>query len=241
MPEEKVESNKKTKAKKIRSIIEWIVSGVFIAAAAALIIFKVVQSKSGKALPLFGTYYCTVVTDSMEPEYKVKDVLVIKEIKPTDIKVGDDITFYWKNVPYPITHRVEEIRPNESGTGDYQFIYVVHGINTQSNQCGDKSPCDITGEKQYPTDKALVGKVARKSPFLKALTSVWSLIFLILVPSAYLLISTVLDMFKKLDEQNDQAVANSSPVNESLNGLSQKDIERLKKEMLDDILNKGKK
>ena len=240
MSEEKTE--KKTKGRKIRSIIEWVVSGVFIATALVLIVFRIVQSSSGKAYPIFGSYYCTVMTDSMEPDYMVKDVLVVKKVNPDELKVGDDITFYWKNIPYPITHRIEEIRPNESEDPTYKYVYVVHGINTQSNQCDPSVRCDITGQKQYPTDNALVGKVVRKSGFLKIITSVWGLIFLILIPSGYLLVTTVLDMFKKLDEQEEEnKFVATSTSNASLNGLSEKEIEKLKKDLLKEMLSKGKK
>ena len=239
MSEEK--TKKKTKAKKIRSIIEWVVSGVFLAAAAALVVFRIVQKQSGKAIPLFGSYYCVVQTDSMVPDYKVKDVLVVKKVDPKDIKVGDDITFYWSELPnFPITHRVEEIRYNDTGTGDYTYKFVVHGINTQSNQCGVDSPCDITWKIQTPTEKDLVGKVMRKSPVMKAVTSVWGLIILILVPSSYLMITTVLDMFKKLDEQEEEGKSEDA-VSGSLQSLSKKEIEELKKQMLEEMLSKGKK
>ena len=59
------------------------------------------------------------------------------------------------------------------------------------------------------------------------------------------MLDQVLDVFNINPEYDLNIMKNRQTlldiVSESLNGLSQKDIERLKKEMLDDILNKGKK
>lgn len=253
MPEEvvKVEHKPKEKKKsaKVKSIIEWIVSGIFIAAAATLIGFRIHSSKTNK--PMFGVQYPVVLTDSMEPDYKVKDVLVVKKVDPSEIKVGDDITFYWdltnKGDIYPMTHRVLSIDyyPDASENSGYHYTIVTHGINTKSNQCGKPEGCDITWQKQVFHEDVLIGKVTRKSLFMKAITSVWGLILLILFPTIYIMATTVIDMFRKLEEDEEVTEINSdgsiSPNGNPLAGLSKGEIEQLKKEMMEEILNKGKK
>ena len=252
MPEEvayienKPKEKDKKKSKKIKSIIEWSVTGVFVAAAAVLVGFRIYQSKNN--MTVFGAQYPVVLTDSMEPDYKVKDVLVVKQVDPADIKIGDDITFYWdltgRGDIYPMTHRVDNINYFEdaSENNGYHYTFTTRGINKHSNQCGTPEGCDITWQAQVFHEDAIIGKVARKSFFLKMLTSVWGLIIMILIPCLYIMVTSVWDMFKKLDEQERVVEADASQgTSYPLAGLTKGEIEQLKKEMLDEMLNKGKK
>lgn len=255
MPEEVVEvvekpkDKDKKKSKKIKSIIEWTVSGVFIGAAATLIGLRIFQSKTNKSI--FGSQYPVVLTDSMEPDYKVKDVLVVKKVDPSTIQVDDDVTFYWdltgKGDVYPVTHRVVSIDyfPNAEENDGYHYTIITHGINKHSNQCGRPEGCDMTWQHQTFHEDVLIGKVVRKSFFFKAITSVWGLIILILVPTLYIMITSVIDMFKKLEDEEEVIGVNAdgtiSSSDNPLAGLSKGEIEQLKKEMMEEILNKGKK
>lgn len=255
MPEEVVEVVKKPKdkdkkkSKKIKSIIEWTVSGVLFTAAAVIVGFRIAQKKTG--VSIFGTQFPVVLTDSMEPDYKVKDVLVVKKVDLSTIKEGDDLTFYYdlsgEGDVYPVTHRVLSVTyfVDANENDGYHYNFVTHGINTHSNQCGIPGGCDRTWQKQRFHEDAVIGKVVRKSFFMKAVTSVWGLILLILIPCLYIMITTVVDMFKKLDEEEklvDASIvtANGTKAN-PLAGLSKGEIEQLKKEMMEELLNKGKK
>lgn len=248
-PELKKKPKDKNKSKKIKSVIEWVVSGVLIGTAIVFAGFRIYQNK--KNVTVFGVQYPVVLTDSMEPDYKVKDVLVVKKVDVSTIQVGDDITFYWdltgRGDMYPMTHRVVEIDyyENASENGGYHYNIATHGINTKSNQCGDPNGCDITWQKQHFHEDVIIGKVVRKSFLLKIITSVWGLIILILAPCLYIMITTVIDMFKKLEEEEKIVVEDNSTLNSTginpLAGLTKGEIEELKKEMLDEMLNKGKK
>lgn len=55
---------------------------------------------------LLGYKYYTVLTGSMEPKYMVGDLLYVKEVDPTTIQVGDDITFVLNEELVVATHRV---------------------------------------------------------------------------------------------------------------------------------------
>ena len=253
MPEESVELEKKPKdkkkSKKIKSIIEWVVGGTFIAAALVLIGFRIYQKKTNTTI--FGVQYPIVLTDSMEPDYKVNDVLVVKRVDVSTLKEGDDITFYWdltgKGDIYPMTHRILFINyfENADENEGYHYNIATHGINTHSNQCGVPEGCDITWQTQLFHEDVVIGKVTRKSFVLKAMTSVWGLIVLILIPCIYIMVSSVIDMFKKLDEQEKladlESIGIANPEGNPLNNFTKAEIEELKKEMLDEMLNKGKK
>lgn len=55
-------------------------------------------------------YQCyTVISGSMEPQYKVGDLLYVKEVDVNSIKVGDPITFVLNEDLVVATHRVVEV------------------------------------------------------------------------------------------------------------------------------------
>lgn len=55
-------------------------------------------------------YQCyTIISPSMEPEYKVGDLIYVKEVDPSTIKVGDVITFLVNEDLVVGTHRVVSI------------------------------------------------------------------------------------------------------------------------------------
>ena len=235
---------------KIFKIISWTITCIFIGAAATLIGFKIYEKKTGKSI--FGPMYPVVLTDSMEPEYMVKDVLVVEKIDDySTLKAGDDITFYYdisgKGNIYPMTHRLYEdpvYFENAEENDGYHWNFKTHGINTHSKQnCTKPEGCDWTWQTQKFHEDVIIGKVVRKSWFMKAITSVWGLVVLIFVPCAYIMITSVLDMFKKLDEQEKEEAleAVKSPAKDHLfAGMSAKEVEELKKEMLEEMLNRKK-
>lgn len=248
------EKAKKPKGK-VRKIIEWSVTGLFIALVGVLIGIKIYQKNTHTSL--FGTQYPIVLTDSMETDYMVDDVLIVKEVNPSEIAIGDDITFLWdlsgKGDVYPMTHRIIEATyyPDASLNKGYNYTFVAHGINKNSSQCRG----DCTYQTQEFHEDVLIGKVTGKSPFLrvmyKILTSVWTLIILILIPCLYIMITAVIDMFKKLEEQErlqeieaiekgEYKPNKSNSGEDPLKDLSEKDKERLKKELLEEMLNKKK-
>ena len=79
------------------------------------ILFAVSRSSSKS---IFGYRYYTVITPSMEPTYKVGDVVIVKLANADEIKVDDVITFNPSSDPDTyLTHRVTEVLPNYQGSG----------------------------------------------------------------------------------------------------------------------------
>lgn len=77
---------------------------------------KIQQSKGGVAKPLFGAY--VIISGSMEPNIHVYDVIVSKRTDPSELKVGDVITFYSNDSRFygtTITHRIIEVIDGEEG------------------------------------------------------------------------------------------------------------------------------
>lgn len=91
---------------------------IYLLAAAILIgaIFFAFNTSPDKAL--FGIRYYTVLTGSMEPTYKVGDMIFVKITEPEAINVGDVITFNpSQDSDAYLTHRVTEKYENYEGTG----------------------------------------------------------------------------------------------------------------------------
>lgn len=252
--QEVVDEPKKEKKVKVRKIIEWSLTGVFIALLGVVLGMRIYTSKTNKSV--FGELHPVVLTDSMEDTYMVGDVLIVKEVKPEEIEVDDDVTFYWdfsgKGVFYPTTHRISEVEyfENADENNGYHYNFTAHGINKKSAQCGGG---DCTYQKQRFHEDAIIGRVSGVSKgrtFLhKVTSSPWFFIVLILIPCVYIMTSIVFDMFKKLNEQEKleeiEAIEAQKKASQGgknpLDGLTPSEIEALKKEMMEEMLNKGKK
>ena len=276
MKEEKV---KKPKSK-TRKIIEWVLTGIFLALFAVIGIAQIdglINKKNhyGQQIRFgFGTFI--VQTDSMEPEYKVKTALITFLEDPEKIykryKAGKtiDVTFFDAyasenayTIPedhpnltkrtvatkYPMTHRLQEIHINENvKKGEGRYVFITAGINTRSKNMGwQEGNPDITIDQyQAFTEKELLGVVSVNSPFLGGVfgfvSSIWGLLILLLIPSFYLIITSVIDIFKAYKEPEEvpaEGVKTDNP-NSGEVVLSEEDKKRLKEELLKEMLEKKK-
>lgn len=265
MSEVVVEKKKGKKGK----IIDWIVTGVFLLLFAFVGISQIdgmshQKENFGETLR-FGWGTFVVATDSMEPEYKVKSAIITyKESAETiykrfnakaDAKI--DITFADRervnnftptsasldNPTTPtgeiMTHRLREIHIDESkAKGEGRYIFVVSGINTEGHLAEQ-------GQYQTFTERYIIGVVKGNSKvlggFFNFIGSVWGLLVLLLIPAGYMVIASVLDMFKAIkDDEPETAGAIATSSNVELDNLSSKEKERLKQELLEQIIEKKK-
>lgn len=108
--------NKTSTSKKIINKISSVMIGTIFILVIIAFFSLTVQSLGGKKPSIFGYRLYFVVTDSMEPTLKVKDVLISEAINSVDeakdkIKTGDIVTFvaeYGIQRGMLITHRVVE-------------------------------------------------------------------------------------------------------------------------------------
>lgn len=84
--------------------------------------------KKTNDINLFGYRQYMVLTGSMEPNYNIGDLIVIKEKPQEDIKVGDIVNYVTDNGKDTITHRVIEI-VEQNG----QTMYKTKGDNNSSS------------------------------------------------------------------------------------------------------------
>ena len=79
----------------------------------AILIFMVLQSRlTGEEPSLLGYRLYIVETGSMEPAIRISSLIVVKEVSPNVIKVGDVVTYSFDNISDRVTHRVVRIQGN---------------------------------------------------------------------------------------------------------------------------------
>ena len=255
--------NAKPKSK-TRKIIEWVLTGIFAAAIVGVGVLQIIN-KTSKNQGVFGAQFQKVLTDSMSPTYKVNDIIFIQKADPAKLKAkvdagkNVDVSFKWvvDGTEVSMTHRLQSVTYHDAPITDpitgenYQYTFVAHGINKQSEWCkGYGGYKDCTDQTQTFHETKLLGVVVRKSYFMTFATSIWGLLVLLLIPCLYLIISSVYDICKALDNKEEvpadgqvvgEATEGGEPVKKDpLAGLSEKEKEKLKKQMLDEMLGKKK-
>ena len=271
------EKKEKKPKSKLRKILEWVFTGIFLALFAVIGLAQIdglVNKKNHYNQQIrFGYGTFVVQTDSMEPQYKVKTAIITyledadKIYKKYEAGKAIDVTFfdaytaeneYTKPLDnpelikrtsvtqYPMTHRIREIHIDESkNKGEGRYTFITAGINTRSENMGwrEGDPEITIDQYQVFTERELLGVVHVNSPFLGGVfgfvSSIWGLLILLLIPSFYLIITSVIDIFKAYKEPEEKDVIvikeNSGEVQ-----LSEEDKKRLKEELLKEMLEKKK-
>ena len=112
---------KTLKAKKAFKILKIVFEVIIFFALVGFILSVCLQRFSNNKLSIFNYRMFTVISGSMEPKYKIGDVLIAKEINPKDIKVGDTVSYLGTSGSFKdkvITHQVTRI---ETVNGKYYF------------------------------------------------------------------------------------------------------------------------
>lgn len=110
------------KNNKIVKIALTVIRIIFIIIFVSFIFMVCLQRFSGNKFSLFNIRMFTVASGSMEPKYKIGDVLISKETKPEDVKVGDVISYLGTKGGFQgkvITHEVVSIE--QDSNGKYMF------------------------------------------------------------------------------------------------------------------------
>jgi len=87
----------------------------------------ITQRISNNKMSIAGFRIFTVITESMIPDYVVGDAIFTQAVEPSEIKVGDDITYLGMAESFKdkiVTHRVIDIEKSEDGL----YIFQTKGI-----------------------------------------------------------------------------------------------------------------
>ena len=113
---------KNEKVKKIFKIIKGIINTIIVLVVLSFVLLVCLQRFSDNRISFLNYRIFTVVTGSMEPRYKIGDVLIAKEKDPSEIKIGDAISYLAEKGEIKnrvVTHEVVNITRDENG--DYLF------------------------------------------------------------------------------------------------------------------------
>lgn len=193
----KVIINKKSKNpfKFILSVLSYALFIWLLLIGATLLIYvvdmKIRQSKGDYTPPKYNAY--VVLTGSMLPEIKVKDVVVTKKTEASELEKGDIITFLSSDERFlglTVTHRIIEKIPNPT-TGEYTF-------RTQ----GDANNVADTALVQ---DYNILGKVILKVPKIgylqEFLATQGGWIIVILTPCLLVVSYDIVQIFKTVHKK----------------------------------------
>jgi len=117
----------KIKQNKIIKIIKNTISVILIVFALAFILTVYMQRFSDNKMSFFKYRMFTVITGSMEPKYEVGDVLLAKEVPPSEIKVGDTISYEGRSGDVKgriVTHEVVSIETDSDG----KYLFRARGL-----------------------------------------------------------------------------------------------------------------
>ena len=144
------------------------------------------------------------------------------------------------NTNVVMTHQLFDIKVHDTipeGQGKYEFF--VHGINKEAAEAQSAE-----GQYQVFSENELIGIVKTNSAFIGGissfLSSMWGLLICLLIPCLYIIVTSVLDIFKAYHSDDDELVeegASASSSGNSLENMSEQDYEKLKQEMINEMLN----
>lgn len=170
-PKPKTEQAKEDPApeKEKRDWVSITLNIILVVTIVALVVSLTANATSGGAPKIIAGYSAsTVLTGSMEDTYPTGSLIVSKQVDPTTLKVGDDITFM-TTPDTSVTHRIVDIAVDGAGLNDSdELAFITQGT---MNPRPDADPVLASN---------IVGKVIFCSPALGAaitfLKSYWPLI-----------------------------------------------------------------
>lgn len=190
-------------------------------ASTVLVVVMVLSAVFLMGSRIIGYKVFTVVSGSMEPKYRVGDLLYVKSVDASDIRVGDDITFILNEDLVVATHRVVRVDVQK------QHFYTK-GL---ANEIEDSEPVhfnNVIGVPQFSIPK--LGYVADfiQNPPGSYITIGVGIVLILLV--------FVPDMLGKKKKEEDAEIAAACTETEAATEENERlkaEVERLRAEIAD--------
>lgn len=203
---------KKILENKTFKIIYGIIKTFVIVLLSIYLLFVMIQRFTNNA-SILGYRVFTVATGSMEPVYNVNDVILVKDVVPSTLKVGDDIAYLGNRDAVKgliVTHRIIKIEKLDDG----KVHYTLKGVN---NKYEDPSI----------TEDQILGKVVGKTYVVSFINhvvkNIYGFFFLVFCPLVLVIFleiaDTVIDMkleknelrlIEKDDKKKDKTVGDNN-------------------------------
>ncbi len=160
----------------------------------AIVLFVILlQRFTNNNITLGGLRIFNIVSGSMEPDYDIGDVIVVKDVRPEKIKVGDNVTYLGTKGQIQgliVTHQVIEKRIE-----DGKYYFTTQGVNNKY-----KDP-EISYDQLY-------GKVIYRTIIFsfisKAMTNIYMYFAIFLVVGGYTSYQIVKIVYKDDEEEESE-------------------------------------
>ena len=182
--------------KKVFKIIKSIINVIIVLLVMSFVLIVCLQRFSNNKISFFDYRIFTVVTGSMEPKYKIGDILIAKERKPSEIKVGDAISYLASRDEIKgnvVTHEVVNITKDEEGH------YLFHS----------KGLVNLIEDPVVHEDQ-LYGVVVYKTKILSFVKKIVStdigMILFVIIPILYIIVSEMIAFLIEKEEKRKQSL-----------------------------------
>ncbi len=180
----------KIKDNKVLKVISNIIYVIIFIIVLLLLIMVIFQRTSNNEMAIGGYRIFVVATGSMVPEYNVGDVLLSKEVDPSELKEGDNIAYKGAIGSFDgkiITHKIKKI---EKEGENYKII--TQGVAN-------------TGEDPEIDQTQILGKITYKivilSWFEKIVSNNYAFYCIIFIPIALLIFKQFRSFMSEEDDE----------------------------------------
>ena len=185
---------KKIKENKVLNIIYKVLKGIITFVMVCLLLVIIVQKISSNNINLGGYGVYTVITGSMDPTLKVKDMILSKQVDANTLNVDDIIVFQGTEGTMAgkiLTHRIikKEVRDNT--------IYFV-----------TKGDANVIEDKEI-SEKQVIAKFVTKLSFLSIISHIinntFGFFFLVFVPFIIFVFCEVVSIKNEIDKEKSES------------------------------------
>lgn len=155
-----------------------------------ILLVVILQRVSSNNKSLGGYRIFSVITESMLPKYEIGDILIVKEIEPFNINVGDDITYRGEKDSFAgkvVTHQVISIEKKEDDT----YKIITKGL-ANSEEDPEITDSQVYGKVIYKTKiLGLIGRITQ---------NIYVFYFIIFIPIAFIIFKQIRNIIKEDDD-----------------------------------------
>lgn len=208
-----MKKEKTIKGKKILKIISNILYVILFILILLVLLVVILQRVSNNSLSLGGYRIFNIASGSMLPKYEIGDVLISKEVAPSEIKKEDDIVYLGKKGSFNgkvVTHQVIGIKEID---GKYEFY--TKGIANQE--------MDPVVEQDQVYGK-VVYKVWLLSFISKMINNIYIFYFVIFIPIGILIYRQIRNIIYNIKNKDED---DTDSVNKEKEILEKKDEEKI--------------
>lgn len=122
---------KKVYDNKVFQFFYGLIKSLLFAIIVLYVVFVIVQRVSGNQ-SILGYRVFTIATGSMEPVYKVNDIIVVKEVDNNSLNIGEDIAYMGNSGDFKdrlVTHRIINKETDETGSVLYETKGLANSIS----------------------------------------------------------------------------------------------------------------